>query len=136
MKNKFVVPALLATVLLVTLHTVAIKHTLYWSYPWFDLLVHFTGGVALASLVLLFLINNKPVLVEKDSKVYGITIIATLLLATAWEIFEYKAGITFASNNYAADTFFDIIMTFIGSLATVRFTAMFSKNPNNGFRTK
>ena len=50
------------------------------------------------------------------AKVLLVSIFTALLIASAWEVFEFKIGLTFTSNNYAFDTLTDILITVVGGL--------------------
>lgn len=81
----------------------ALDEFLYWRYPWFDLPMHFLGGLALASLAIGFLHELKP-------KTY---IVFMIIVAFGWELFELVIG-TDREANYAFDTALDILMDTLG----------------------
>lgn len=91
-------------------HTFATVASLYWYYPWFDVVMHFWGGLLIVLGVrVLFHLG----VVRKTNKrsVFGIA----LLLISAWELFEYSIGLI-NGPAYFFDTIKDI---FFGSLGVV-----------------
>jgi len=100
--------ALVVSALVLVLHLLGLEHALYFYYPWYDILLHFLGGAALALLILIF------------TKSWKKTIIGMLILAAGWEVFEYFLHIAVqAKENYILDTFIDFIMDTLGAVAAL-----------------
>ncbi|MBP9701972.1 MAG: hypothetical protein KBD47_03280 [Candidatus Pacebacteria bacterium] len=97
--------ALVTSALVLSLHLYGTEHALYFYYPWYDLLLHFLGGAALAFFILIF------------TKSWKKALIGMLILATGWEIFEYVLNI--AGENYIVDTTIDFIMDLIGAFGAI-----------------
>jgi cytochrome c oxidase subunit IV len=83
----------------------ALETYLYWRYVWFDVPMHFLGGVAIASLLVGFWWRFRPV-------VYALSF---GLIIVSWEVFEFLAGMP-REANYAFDTALDLL---IGSSAAI-----------------
>lgn len=70
-------------------HFVAVETSLYWYYWWFDIVMHFWGGLLIAlgvvSLSTFRRITFKPTFVS-------VTLVA-LVFVTVWELFEWKSGL-------------------------------------------
>lgn len=97
--------------LFVSVHYLAVQTALYWTYPWFDIVMHFWGGILLVfgtfSLRMIGLFTRRP----RKREIFIIAFIAII----AWEIFEQSAGVTSAPI-YILDTIKDIVVGFIGVL--------------------
>ena len=91
-------------------HVFATITSLYWYYPWFDVVMHFWGGLL---IVLGVRVLNHLQLVKKTNKrtVFGIA----LLMMLAWEVFEYTIGFV-SQSTYLFDTIKDI---FVGGLGVL-----------------
>jgi hypothetical protein len=113
--------ALLALVFVIgVLEMVALRFHLYWTTPWFDIMMHFLGGVwvAFAALwALLFVWRHAENLPNRFS-VYVVPFGATLVVGVLWEVFEYLFGIAiFGNDAYAVDTALDMGMDLFGALS-------------------
>lgn len=102
--KKYVL-ALVTSALILYLHLLGLENALYFYYPWYDILLHFLGGAALAFLILIF------------TKSWKKTLIGMLILAAGWEVFEYVLNI--AGENYIPDTIIDFIMDTLGAFAAI-----------------
>ena len=92
-------------------HLFATKVSLYWYYWWFDIMMHFWGGILIGLGVHSFCtfsrINLKPTL--------KLVLFTLLLITVTWEVFERLTGL-FVTTNYLFDTAKDIVMGFSGGL--------------------
>jgi hypothetical protein len=113
------------TLFLSTLCTVGIVHLLatsfylYWKYPWFDIPMHFLGGVVCAfgfSILPFFRI----ILPTRYTSVYGY-VVFVLIVGIAWEIFEVVSGISLQEHDFIIDTLTDIGMDIAGTLSAYLF---------------
>lgn len=101
----FLVGALAFSALLAYANYIAIAEYLYWKYVWFDVPMHFLGGMALGAFGVGLLNLYRPFLF----------IAFVLSLFIAWELFEYFFGIP-RDANYAFDTALDFLMDALGAL--------------------
>jgi hypothetical protein len=92
----------------------ALTFFLYWSVPWFDVLMHFLGGVWIAALVYWFLRRMVPFVPLSSQAIFAILLGATFLVGIAWEVFEYLVG-TYFTENYPLDTSIDLLMDLVGA---------------------
>src|SRR3989338_4819915 len=76
------------------LHISATIFHFYWSIWWFDLPVHFLGGVwmSLASLWLLFFSGYVHLRAKKPLDFIMTALLITLSFGILWELFEYLVG--------------------------------------------
>lgn len=109
---------LIATSTLALVHNIATSFFLYWKYPWFDIPMHFLGGVCVAlgfSVLPFFRIRLSP---RYQSFVAYLAFV--FLVGTFWEIFELVYGISLTSDSAdliidtAKDFFFDLIGGSVG----------------------
>ncbi len=105
--KKYVLP-LFASALVLYLHLIGMEHSLYFYYWWYDVLLHFLGGSALAFLMLIF------------TKSWKKTIIGMLILAAGWEVFEYVLHIAvMEGQDYILDTIKDFVMDLLGAFSAI-----------------
>lgn len=103
---------LLSLSTMAVVHYFALEFYLYWTYLWFDIPMHFLGGVTIALGV------HTP-LFRKYVPVPPLSFVATclfvLLVGVAWEVFEWYAGLV-DSVRYIEDTALDIVMDLAGGV--------------------
>jgi hypothetical protein len=109
MRIYWLLAALVLSALLSALNWWASVDFLYWRYEWFDLPMHFLGGLALGVFIIVLLGTFRPRLF-----LIGITAVAI-----GWEIFEYVFGLP-REANYVLDTKIDLLMDALG--ATVAYS--------------
>lgn len=101
--------------LIAVLHLSALALSLYWLYPWFDVLLHFLGGVwvflALVWLAERFRVPYRVFLV----------FLGVLFVGVGWEVFELLAGIP-REANFVLDTSIDLLMDSLGGITGVLLT--------------
>ncbi len=114
MRISWLLIALIFSTALLGLQVWALNDYLYWRYVWFDVPMHFLGGLALGSFLVGFFPSRKSL----------IFLALTTCVFVGWEILEYMLGIAHKSN-YAFDTALDLLMGTLGALAAysaARFT--------------
>ncbi|KND46986.1 MAG: putative membrane protein (4 TMH) [Parcubacteria bacterium C7867-004] len=108
MSHRF--PWLIATLLVAAVVGVleqwAITDFLYWRYTWFDIVMHFLGGLTIG-LALVALIGSRfrPVWF----------LVLMIAVAVGWEVFEALVGIP-REANFKLDTALDLLMDTLGAL--------------------
>ncbi len=121
--------------LIAGLNQLAIDLLLYWKIWWFDIMMHFLGGlwIGLASLwIYLFsgYFDSFKSFKNKDwETILIISILSVFVVGVGWEIFEFIFEIDF-SNNYIWDTTSDLIMDFVGSFVAASVIMFISNNFN------
>jgi len=95
-------------------HIVAIEFFLYWRYLWFDIPMHFLGGicVALGIWSLPFFRISLPSRFE-TLLFYGS---AALGVGVLWEVFEVAIGVSVTQTGYVFDTVLDLVMDVSGGI--------------------
>ena len=109
--------------LIAALHLLAIELYWYWTYLWFDILVHFLGGflVALGALWLVFYSGylSHGFLFSKI-RACTIALGAGIVIGILWELFEVVTGPP-AASNYALDTSLDMLFDVLGAYGAYLF---------------
>ncbi len=92
-----------------TLHTLAVSHSFYWKFFWFDMPIHFSAG-ALVGLVI-YLLARKYVPAAKG---FWFGLVGALLVGILWEVFEYVNGLSGVEPGFVLDTAKDLSMDLLG----------------------
>ncbi len=91
----------------------------YWSYSWFDIVVHIFSGlwVGLIILWLASIFDQINSLKEYKVKSFLIAIISAIIFGVAWELLEVFNQITFTDmRGYGLDTAGDILNAGLGGV--------------------
>lgn len=91
--------------LVLVLQYYALQTYLYWYYPWFDVPMHFLGGLAIASFLVGFWWRYAPL-------VYAFSFASIIVV---WELFEFLAGMP-REANYTFDTALDLLVGSVGAI--------------------
>lgn len=95
------------------LNDIAQTHFLYWRLWWFDIMMHFLGGVAVGGLTVWLALRVRPLISPKALAL--LTLASILVIGVGWEVFEYATGMFDGVDNIVGDTVLDIIMDIIGA---------------------
>ena len=100
----------LALITLAGVHQLAMSWYLYWAYPWFDMPMHFLGGIIIG-------LGSQTELFEKTMRVRipTVWVCAALVLAVGllWEVFEWMFVIV-NLEGYVLDTARDLVLDLAG----------------------
>lgn len=117
-KKLYLYELLLVSILVSVLHFIALKFYLYWSTNWFDVLMHFLGGLVIG-LIALYLIYSFSISREYSEKHGFITIVhilsLVLVVGLMWELWELFMGFSLVLEDLS-DTILDLIMDTLGGL--------------------
>ena len=91
-------------------HTFATMTALYWYYSWFDIIMHFWGGLLIVLGVHALMRLRFPVRTNKRT-IFSVA----LILMLSWELFEYLLGLSSIAGQLN-DIVKDII---VGSLGVI-----------------
>lgn len=80
--------------------------SLYWKYVWFDVPMHFLGGIVVALLAVS--------LREKFSPLLFIAVV--FVVGVGWEVIEYFYNGISKETNYVFDTALDLLMDTLGAV--------------------
>jgi len=92
-------------------HHVAVAGSLYWYYWWFDIFMHFWGGL-LIGLGVHALCRMKSIPILPST---GVVLTVLFVTTFGWEVFELLVG-SYAFEIYILDTILDIVLGFSGGL--------------------
>ncbi len=99
------------------LHIVAIELYLYWLYGWFDIFMHFLGGLFVGLSVLWLFFESGYITLSKHIRTITlVTLISFALIGISWEIFQYSVGLFIGKENAVVDTSVDLLVGLIGAL--------------------
>ncbi len=111
--------SLLILGIVILLHVLGSYFSLYWAYPWFDMVVHIMSGLWIALLILWLasIMGQINSLREYQAKSFLIAIVSAVLIGVVWEILENISQVTFVNaNNYNYNTALDILNDGLGGL--------------------
>lgn len=108
---------LLVTIFIATLHHLALTYFLYWTFDWFDILMHFLGGLTIGLFALYVFFTSGYVKYPNDHwvVVLSVTVGAVLIVGLVWELWELFVGFTDVLQD-RGDTILDLIMDTLGAL--------------------
>ena len=107
MRRPWLFGALLLSILLLTLHLLALAHYWYWVYWWFDVMMHLLGGVTLGVFFVALSRTPRPLLY----------LVLTAVCFVGWEVIEYVGGISRNEPNFTFDTAHDLLDDVLGATA-------------------
>lgn len=107
-------------IILLAIHVVVTKAGLYERFWWFDIPMHFVGGVLVAiSITLLLQIFSQEKKIVLNSKILEFLIIISItsLFAVSWEFMEFFFDFYFSSHMQGnmTDTLKDLCMGLLGA---------------------
>ena len=118
MRKNVLIFILFLAGLVAILNYVAIDNFLYWRFWWFDILMHFLGGLLIGLMSLWayfysdFFKNSK---VEKNILII-ISLISVWFIGVGWEIFEILIEPEYFKEGYILDTILDLVMDTLGAI--------------------
>lgn len=99
--------------ILAVTHILAMKFFLYWKYEWFDMPMHFLGGVVVG--LLLYTLHDIGVNIIPRKPRWFTVLLFVIMVAMAWEVYEVLIRIQIF-DDYYIDTAIDL---FLGSLGGI-----------------
>ncbi|MDP3402991.1 MAG: hypothetical protein Q8S35_03510 [bacterium] len=114
MRFAWLLSALILAGILALLQHYALANLLYWHYLWFDTLMHFVGGLTVATFGIALLVKRRAL----------VFLIAMFGVAIGWELFELLINAEREANFYF-DTSLDLLMDALG-MTTAYFLARLS----------
>jgi len=109
--SRLMIPFLLSSIAFAVIHVVATVGSLYWYYWWFDIMMHFWGGLLIGlgvhALCRLNSVKLRPT--------FSLVFIVVAVAAISWELFEWFTGL-YNPNSYVMDTLLDVALGFGGGL--------------------
>lgn len=102
---------LAAAVAFAVVHAIATSASLYWYYPWFDIVMHLWGGI-LISLGLAAIAKLRVISITPTT---GLVTGTLLLCMISWEVFEFFIG-HYDPNNYLPNLLKDLFFGTVGAI--------------------
>ncbi len=100
------------------LNIIGTKLYLYWTVTWFDMIMHFLGGLFVALFFFSIFAFLKSRLPYMEKLVLGL--IFSILVGLVWEYYEVIVGVTdLREAGYWSDTGMDIVMDTLGAIVGV-----------------
>lgn len=118
-RRTFLWPMVFVGILVAVLHQLAIVFSLYWSIEWFDILMHFLGGLWVGFFALLVFFSSGIIKVTENVRnagmIFLVVIFSVLVVGLTWELWELFVGL---SDQIAdrSDTILDVVMDSIGGV--------------------
>src|SRR3989344_9420295 len=111
-KSTILITSLCFAALLWTLNQIALVFYFYWTLAWYDIMMHFLGGLTIGVfLICIFRIANI------STRSFLVVFLLAMFISIDWEIFEYVNDIVDPTENYAIDTAYDLVMDALGITA-------------------
>lgn len=109
------------------LHIIALKFFLYWTFPWFDNLMHFLGGLWVGTVSIWYIYFSgfadkfTPQLTTRN--IFTVSIASVIIIGILWEIFEIYVGVPRFVIDYPLDTSIDLLMDTLGAVVASLYMA-------------
>jgi len=103
---------LVAGSIFAVLHIIASELYLYWRFEWFDIPMHFYGGLVV--VLGIFALASRNFLVKERWLTLTVSLVTLMIFASVWELYELMIGAT-VPNNYVLDTILDFVMGIAGA---------------------
>ena len=136
-QKKALIITIAETVLLALLYAYGMVEKLFFHIWWYDIPLHFLGGLAIAMAVLyVYYFAGLFAPVAAPRRFFLLALIAAIVVGIIWEIFEYVSGFTFTTGDkYVLDTLKDMGMDILGALVAYiyymrHYNFFLTKEPN------
>jgi len=98
------------------LHYLALDRAYYWTISWYDIMMHFLGGVWVA-LFALWIFSSRKISFLPTHISFLQIVSLVICVGIVWELYEIMFGLTFVSDpEYWGDTILDLVMDTIGGI--------------------
>lgn len=116
LKKPLLIEIFIASAAVAVLHKIALTLFLYWTTPWFDILMHFLGGFTIGLIAGFAFFISGFVKIPRDHLLNAFIIIigTVLIVGLVWELWEVFVGFTDVLND-EVDTIMDVVMDLIGA---------------------
>jgi hypothetical protein len=117
-RRRFIAYFLALSILIGAVQVVAVRFSLYFELPWLDTVMHFLGGVWIASITLVILTFLRKGELPSSRAFLLATLSVIAGVAILWEILELVVGLNqIPRNEYWPDTIGDVVTGTIGACA-------------------
>jgi len=127
-KKTFELSLLGLIVIILGLHAFALAFFLYWKYWWFDILLHFLGGIFVGLFALYLYYYSRYIQPQHFHKRYAffLSFATVALIGIMWEFFEFSSdkfaiyiGRREALQQGFQDTLGDLFFDLVGAIFAV-----------------
>ena len=119
--NRYFVPSFALLICIALLHYLALDRAYYWTVSWYDIMMHFLGGLWVA-LFLLWVCATRKISFLPQNLTFIQIISVVLVVGIVWELYELVFKLTFTSDpEYWDDTVLDMIMDTLGGCVGILF---------------
>ncbi|MFH0846044.1 MAG: hypothetical protein V1851_01440 [Patescibacteria group bacterium] len=116
-KKRFSIVLMVLIYVILIMDILAFRFFLYWRFWWFDIVMHFLGGIWIMLVsYYIFYLSDYAEYVRHLSKKYSPFILSLSSIAFVgifWELFELTTKVSIQSN-YVLDTSLDLFMDMSG----------------------
>lgn len=118
------IAAFLLSGLIAYLNSLAFAHAYYFTYWWYDVMMHFLTGFMLGLFIYWGLFASGLFVRTPASarRVVWTVFLCVFAIGVAWEIFEYVNGLTQTIEGYKLDTMNDLILDSCGGILAALIT--------------
>ena len=118
MKHKLLFLVFGVIILVGFLHFAATILYFYWTINWFDILMHFLGGLSIGLLAIwiAFASGIYKKAAPRLSEALLSSLLVVIVVGVGWEIFENLNGLTQSTESYPLDIIHDLIADVVGSI--------------------
>src|SRR3989338_1331844 len=98
-RNRLLRDIAVLVCIIAALQFTAISFHLYWTFWWYDIILHFLGGIFVGLLILWFRFFSGYFGVHQHTSevsTFFFIVIATLIVGVGWEAFERALGQTWS----------------------------------------
>lgn len=101
-------------------NTLGVYLALYWIIWWYDIPMHFFGGLFTGLLVVYILLSYKKTAYIQTFKIILFSLLLTFLITILWEFYEYFIKTILAGEKFdLIDSSSDILFGMIGALQAI-----------------
>jgi len=115
-KRSFPKYLLLLIIFIAVTNALADEFSWYWRIPWFDMPMHFLGGlwIGLVSLWLCFTCDRAT-----NLKIFTVSVLSVVTIGALWEVFEFNTDtfLAISLQNDILDTISDMMFDIFGGVA-------------------
>ncbi len=120
LKSRYFLPSFLTLVIVALLHWIASDYGYYWTVDWYDIMMHFLGGLWTALFVIWISDSFPSFGLGRFISLRNI-LLWTIAVGVAWEVFELVMGFSdLLMSDYWSDSILDLIMDTIGGFAAFK----------------
>jgi hypothetical protein len=115
--NPILIHILLLSSIFAASHMYALYFALYWTTAWFDVYMHFFGGVlgSLMTIYFLYKIGISPVTIPQKIFLFLFIVVSVFAVAVVWELWEIYVGIIDPFLDFK-DSIADLILGTLGAV--------------------